>query len=215
MFNLIRRFSGSVIPRPDRPWEEDPTSNAPHVGRKRRMADEDRDDDDDEQARLKKARATSDTLPDAPESSSTPLPQAKETADVKEVTQGVKEVELVEKPNALPESVPLPEEKDGELDDDASSTASTPPPVDAPVEAEDSNEPATADTEALTADTASEPAAADAKTAVEPSAATAAVAGPPPSVAAAPAPGARPIKKLPAKQQTVPVSPEPVAPTTS
>ncbi|KAJ6588360.1 hypothetical protein B0H19DRAFT_872030, partial [Mycena capillaripes] len=128
MFGLIRRFSGSVTPRLDRPWDEDPTSNAPRVGSKRRMADEDRDEDD-EQARLKKVRgATDEAQSDARESSSTPLPQANETAGVQEVTEGVKEVELEEKPQALPESVPLPEEKAGELDADVSSTASTPPP---------------------------------------------------------------------------------------
>ncbi|KAJ7747944.1 hypothetical protein DFH07DRAFT_889070, partial [Mycena maculata] len=145
MFSLLRRFSGSVIPRPDRPWEEDPTSNAPHVGRKRRMADEDRDEDEDEQARLKKIRgATSEQQPDAlsaRDSSSTPLPQANETAGVKEVTQGVKEVELEEKLQALPESVPLPEEKAGELDGEASSTASTPPPTGEPSEAQDADIP--------------------------------------------------------------------------
>jgi hypothetical protein len=78
------------------------TSNAPRVGAKRRMADEDRDEDD-EQARLKKVRgATDEAQADARESSSTPLPQANEAADVKEVTQGVKEVELDYKPKALP-----------------------------------------------------------------------------------------------------------------
>ncbi|KAJ7481573.1 hypothetical protein FB451DRAFT_1364749 [Mycena latifolia] len=164
MFNLIRRFSGSVIPRPDRPWEEDPTSNAPHTGRKRRMADEDRDDDDEEQARLKKVRAATVEAPDARESSATPLPQAKETADVKEVTQGVKEVELEEKPQTLPESVPLPEEEAGELDGEASSTASTPPPAGEPEETQD----AVPEAEAASGDVVSEAPAADAQASVEP-----------------------------------------------
>ncbi|KAJ7628527.1 hypothetical protein FB45DRAFT_918511 [Roridomyces roridus] len=131
MFSLLRRFSGSTIPRADRPWEEDPTSNAPQVGRKRRMADEDRDEDEDEQARLKKSRGGPSDAERG--SSATPLPQAKETEGVKEVTQGVKEVDLEEKPTVLPESVPLPDETspgelDADADADASSTASTPPP---------------------------------------------------------------------------------------
>ncbi|KAF8208268.1 hypothetical protein K438DRAFT_1813708 [Mycena galopus ATCC 62051] len=162
MFSLIRRFSGSVIPRPDRPWADDPTSNAPRVGAKRRMADEDRDEDDDEQARLKKVRsAANEAQLDTRESSSTPLPPPTESAGVKEVTKGVKEVELDEKPHAaaLPETVPLPAEKAGELDD-ASSTASTPPPADEPseVEATDivADAPETASAEAI-----SDPAEAD------------------------------------------------------
>ncbi|KAK7019867.1 hypothetical protein R3P38DRAFT_2970618 [Favolaschia claudopus] len=138
MFGLIRRFSGSIVPRPDRTWNEDATSNAPRVGSKRRMADEDRDEDEDEQARLKKVRgATTEAQADAPETSSAPPPKAAETADVKEVTKGVKQVDLEEKPLALPESIPLPEEKAGELDADASSTASTPPPTGETTEKQD------------------------------------------------------------------------------
>jgi len=163
MFSLIRRFSGSVIPRPDRPWAEDPTSNAPRVGAKRRMADEDRDEDDDEQARLKKVRsAANEAQLDTRESSSTPLPPATESAGVKEVTKGVKEVELDEKPHAaaLPESVPLPAEKAGELDADASSTASTPPPAGEPSEVEPTDIVADAP-ETASAEAISDPAEAD------------------------------------------------------
>ncbi|KAJ6591068.1 hypothetical protein DFH09DRAFT_192787 [Mycena vulgaris] len=203
MFSLIRRFSGSVIPRPDRPWEEDPTSNAPHVGRKRRMADEDRDDDDEEQSRLKKVRAAaSDVQPDACESSSTPLSSAKESAAVKEVTQGVKEVDLEEKPLALPETVPLPEETAGELDGEVSSTASTPPPAgepaetqDAVIETETAPAEAAAELEPALGDVVSEPAAEETKDPVEPSAAA-------PGVAVDAPTNARPIKKLRAKQKT-------------
>ncbi|KAF7292935.1 hypothetical protein MIND_01192600 [Mycena indigotica] len=124
MFSLLRRFSGSVIPRPDRPWDEDATSNAPQVGKKRRIVDDDLDEE--EQARQKKARGetTSNGVDTPATTDGTPVP---ETKDVKEVTQGVEEVELDDKPK--PESVPLPEEKDGELDADHLSTASTPPPA--------------------------------------------------------------------------------------
>ncbi|KAJ7164942.1 hypothetical protein C8R46DRAFT_1097672 [Mycena filopes] len=206
MFSLIRRFSGSVIPRPDRPWADDPTSNAPRVGHKRRMADEDRDEDDEEQARQKKVRgATDEALPDATrESSSTPLPQAPETAGVKEVTQGVKEVELETKPQAVPESVPLPEEKAGELDADASSTASTPPPTGEPSETQDTDAAVVSE-----AAPAPEPASGDAvsdSAVVDPKATTTdapdldAIATDP---ASAPAPASdRPVKKLRAKRKS-------------
>ncbi|KAJ7031669.1 hypothetical protein C8F04DRAFT_1041368 [Mycena alexandri] len=209
MFGLIRRFSGSVIPRPDRPWAEDPTSNAPRVGHKRRMADEDRDEDDEEQARQKKVRgATDEALPDARESSSTPLPHAPETAGVKEVTQGVKEVDLETKSQAVPESVPLPEEKAGELDgDDASSTASTPPPTGEPSEAQETDAVAVSETapapEAASGEIVSDPAVADPK---EPTQALAdapdsdAIAADPVSAPAPTSP--RPIKKLRAKPKS-------------
>jgi hypothetical protein len=163
------------------------------------MADEDRDEDD-EQARLKKVRgATDEAQADARESSSTPLPQANEAADVKEVTQGVKEVELEEKPQALPESVPLPEEQAGELDADASSTASTPPPVGEPSEAPDA---------AIAADTAPEPASGDAVSDLaEADIKDTQLSTDTPDVVAAdsdaaPVPIARPIKKLRAKSKT-------------
>ncbi|KAJ7756988.1 hypothetical protein B0H16DRAFT_1537621 [Mycena metata] len=216
MFNLIRRFSGSVIPRPDRPWAEDPTSNAPRVGSKRRMADEDRDEDDEEQARQKKVRgATDEALPDARESSSTPLPQAPDTAGVKEVTQGVKEVDLETKPQAVPESVPLPEEKAGELDGDASSTASTPPPTGEPSEAQDTDGVAAVSEtapapEAASGEAVSDPVVVDLK---EPAQAPTdapdsdAIAADPVSAPAPTSP--RPIKKLRAKPKS---TAEPAAP---
>ncbi|KAJ7135391.1 hypothetical protein C8R43DRAFT_955928 [Mycena crocata] len=215
MFSLLRRFSGSVIPRPDRPWEEDPTSNAPHAGRKRRMADEDRDEDDEEQSRLKKVRgATDEAQPDAQsaarDSSTTPLPQAKESEGVKEVTEGVKEVELEEKLQALPESVPLPEEKAGELDGESSSTASTPPPTGDLAEAQDGaviTETVPAAAEAVSGDVVPE-ASADSKEIVQSSADVADVVDTSAEAADAPPADARPIKKLRAK--TKPAA-EPVA----
>lgn len=120
MFGLIRRISYSVIPRPDRPWEDDrafrflhnvrvlirnafffaflATSNAPHKSKKRRMSASEEPEPDMEQANKKKVRGESST-PSVADSSevhvrlSTPLPQP-ETQEVKEVTQGVKDVEL-------------------------------------------------------------------------------------------------------------------------
>ncbi|KAJ6612775.1 hypothetical protein B0H10DRAFT_2050992 [Mycena sp. CBHHK59/15] len=219
MFSLIRRFSGSVIPRADRPWEEDPTSNAPHVGRKRRMADEDRDDDDEEQqSRLKKVRGATteskaESQPTVRETSSTPLPQAKETEGVKEVTKGVKEVELEEKPQTLPESVPLPEAVAGELDGESSSTASTPPPAGEPLE-EDATIAAetTPGMEVVSGEVVSDSAEATNKEeSAEATSDAVEVAAAP--VEAEPVPvEARPIKKLRAKPKS---TAEPVAPVES
>ncbi|KAI0686327.1 hypothetical protein BC835DRAFT_1380140 [Cytidiella melzeri] len=44
---LVRRISTSLFPRPDRPWNDDATSNAPsiQIGTKRRFNDEDDEDD--------------------------------------------------------------------------------------------------------------------------------------------------------------------------
>lgn len=77
-----------------------------------------------EQANKKKVREESvaSSITDvARDGSSTLLP---ETEGVKEVTEGVKEVEITE--TAAPESIPLPAEESDELDEPASGT--TPPP---------------------------------------------------------------------------------------
>ena len=72
-----------------------------------------------------------------------PAPQ-RDPSEVKEVTEGVKEVDLdgkdstegsdlvdreVAEPAVLPESIPLPEEQSGELDQPGSDATSTPSPV--------------------------------------------------------------------------------------
>ncbi|KAJ7248554.1 hypothetical protein B0H12DRAFT_1123266 [Mycena haematopus] len=212
MFSLIRRFSGSVIPRPDRPWADDPTSNAPRVGAKRRMADEDRDEDDEEQARLKKVRgSTNEAQADARENSSTPLPQPNETVGVQEVTEGVKEVELDEKPQALPESVPLPAEKAGELDADASSTASTPPPADAPSEVQATDIVPETAVESASGEAVSDPTETDTSLDPQSSMDTLDVVAAVSDGASIPA-EARPIKKLRAKPKS---TAKPAAPTES
>ncbi|KAF8639147.1 hypothetical protein AX17_001636 [Amanita inopinata Kibby_2008] len=181
MFGLIRRLSHSVIPRPDRPWEDDPTSNAPHKARKRRLSVSEQEDADFNrqanatypvgrgQSASKRARGESvaSSSPGVDEFGSWSVPQqqpshekdhiqdpaaeqAPETQDVKEVTQGVKEVELEEKEKKIetegdeakvpadadvnPESIPLPDEdEEGELDEEptggpeAEDSASTKP----------------------------------------------------------------------------------------
>ena len=98
-----------------------------------------------------------------------PVPQ-RDPSEVKEVTQGVKEVDLdgrdpteepdpvdreVAEPAVLPESIPLPEEKSGELDQPGSDATSTPSPaplssangVSEEVEAEDSDDVASSSEE--------------------------------------------------------------------
>ena len=105
MYKILRRVSGSFLPRPDRPWTEDATSNAPTVGRKRRIDD---DDSDEAQPRastsMKRSRPETDTTaaavdpanvalpPDASDLS--PVEEHREGEDVKDVTKGVEEVEL-------------------------------------------------------------------------------------------------------------------------
>ncbi|KAH0578489.1 hypothetical protein J132_03057 [Termitomyces sp. J132] len=127
MFNLIRRISNGVILRPDRPWADDATSNAPTKGKKRRL-DRNADIENIEEVKTKKIRGESDA-PETPTPQSESQPastlvlerQQQEEKEVKEVTKGVKEVELNESPSSVsgskevkPESVPLPREDDGE-----------------------------------------------------------------------------------------------------
>jgi len=94
MYKLIRRISSSVVPRPDRPWEEDATSNAPQIGRKRRLSSSDREDSPE---LVKRSRATPDGGSEAVSREGTPVAQAKDTTEVKEVTKGVKKVKLEDK----------------------------------------------------------------------------------------------------------------------
>ncbi|KAF9025737.1 hypothetical protein BDZ89DRAFT_929947, partial [Hymenopellis radicata] len=122
MFGLIRRISHSVLPRADRPWDDDATSNAPKShSRKRRLSSTEREDGP------KKVRGDTPVTPlDGPS-----------TPDVKAVTKGVKDVDLNaermdgdEDEGATKEAaaVPLPDALDGELDG-ADSIASTPEPT--------------------------------------------------------------------------------------
>ena len=80
-----------------------------------------------EQANKKKVRGESLTpsvdASEAHDRLPTPLPQV-ETQEVKEVTQGVKDVEL--EVGSAPESVPLPDEESDDLEESASNL--TPPP---------------------------------------------------------------------------------------
>lgn len=129
MFNLIRRISGSVHPRSDRPWNDDPTSNAPTL-RKRRRDSSEHVRDEDEEARRKKAKPIVEGEPS--EGLQGEISYAAGTSatepekDVKEVIQGVQEVELEDKPTTAPENIPLPADDVDDLQDPATS----PPPSD-------------------------------------------------------------------------------------
>lgn len=78
------------------------TSNAPTIGRKRRLSTP--GEDDEEENTAKRAKGEDGTLT-RDESPSQPVAPVNETAEVKEVTQGVDDVELED---GKPEDVPLP-----------------------------------------------------------------------------------------------------------
>ncbi|KAL7284595.1 hypothetical protein ACG7TL_001889 [Trametes sanguinea] len=92
MYKIIRRISSSFFPRPDRPWSEDATSTAPQIGRKRRLSTEEHEERETTPS-AKKHRTESDAAPDTAREQS-PAEPGKETEEVKEVTEGVREVEL-------------------------------------------------------------------------------------------------------------------------
>ncbi|OJA17597.1 hypothetical protein AZE42_01202 [Rhizopogon vesiculosus] len=112
MFKFIRRVSTSLLPRPDRPWRDDATSNAPTIGRKRRFSfteDEDSASQCGKKARGESVQAEADSPP------TLEVPEQKEGEDVKSVTQGVKDVELEDQADLSsgPEEIPLPDSPGG------------------------------------------------------------------------------------------------------
>ncbi|KAG2126585.1 hypothetical protein DEU56DRAFT_862132 [Suillus clintonianus] len=126
MFKFIRRVSTSFLPRPDRPWRDDATSNAPTIGRKRRFSFVEDDDDNSTSTGVKKLKGDSTQA----EGSTPPIPAVpdqKEGEDVKSVTQGVKDVELDGTIQELdsssgPEEIPLPDSPGGAPQPDIKST---------------------------------------------------------------------------------------------
>jgi len=107
MFKLLRRISSSIYPRPDRPWSDDATSNAPTIGRKRRLSDEDDDVQDAGSSRKRRAPLEREGTS---ELGQLRVKGTETDPSVKEVTRGVKEVELEDK-------------KDGSSTDDGKGTA--------------------------------------------------------------------------------------------
>jgi len=153
MFQFVRRISGSILPRSDRPWSEDATSNAPTIGRKRRLSTAEEDDEGESSAKRVKGEDGA-------------APEVQETEEVKEVTQGVEEVELEDE---NPETVPLPaspppeaqedeEAKDGNADENdkmavsptkspqSIKSTSTQDPNVSPASAKSAEQPVTTDT---------------------------------------------------------------------
>ncbi|KAI0672320.1 hypothetical protein C8Q78DRAFT_990789 [Trametes maxima] len=89
MYKIIRRISSSFFPRPDRPWSEDATSTAPQIGRKRRLSTDEREERETTPSAKKQRSDTGSS-----ERGSSPTQPERETEEVKEVTKGVREVEL-------------------------------------------------------------------------------------------------------------------------
>ncbi|KAF8556574.1 hypothetical protein OG21DRAFT_1391329, partial [Imleria badia] len=123
MFQFLRRVSGSFLPRPDRPWSDDATSHAPTIGRKRRHSVTEQDGDGSSFSSAKRTK-NDPVKPDTEcnssggESPKTDAPPPVEGQDVKEVTKGVKEVDLedahnLEDASIRPEGVPLPDSPSG------------------------------------------------------------------------------------------------------
>ena len=90
------------------------TSNAPTIGRKRRLSPADEDDEGEGTAKRAKGEDGTAT-PTRDESPAQHVPEVNETEEVKDVTQGVKEVELEDE---NPETVPLPSSPPSEAQED-------------------------------------------------------------------------------------------------
>jgi len=97
MFKLLRRVSSSIYPRPDRPWSDDATSNAPSIGRKRRMNDEDADSEESGSTRKRRGQLERQDTSELGELGAKDVKGSEVDPDVKQVTRGVKEVELEDK----------------------------------------------------------------------------------------------------------------------
>ncbi|KAH9077649.1 hypothetical protein EDB83DRAFT_2345095 [Lactarius deliciosus] len=114
MFKLLRRISSSIYPRLDRPWSDDATSNAPTIGRKRRLSDDDDDGDDVRDAGSSRKRRAPLEREGMSELGELRGKGTETDPGVKEVTRGVKEVELEDK-------------KEGSSTDDGKGTAEEAP----------------------------------------------------------------------------------------
>ncbi|KAK7683846.1 hypothetical protein QCA50_013224 [Cerrena zonata] len=107
MYKIIRRISSSFLPRSDRPWDEDATSTAPVIGRKRRNDSVESDEP------APKRNRTEDLEEGLSSASQKEESVSKDTEGVKEVTKGVEEVEIEDKKvvpaEASAAAVPLPD----------------------------------------------------------------------------------------------------------
>jgi len=126
MLKLLRRISSSIYPRPDRPWSEDATSNAPTIGRKRRLSDD--EDDDVQDAGSTRKRRGQIERQDTSELGELRVKGGETDLGVKEVTRGVKEVELEDKKEGSPaDDGKSTAEEASEMPEDGSTVA---PPID-------------------------------------------------------------------------------------
>ncbi|KAJ3539867.1 hypothetical protein NM688_g6303 [Phlebia brevispora] len=100
MYKFIRRISNSFFSRPDRPWNEDATSNAPQIGQKRRHSSPEADDVPTPSS---SKRQKTDFVDEEGAVEKNVLPQSQSLHEgtngegVKEVTKGVRDVELTER----------------------------------------------------------------------------------------------------------------------
>jgi len=91
MFKILRRISSFTYPRLDRPWSDDATSNAPTIGRKRKMSDEDGDMQESGSTRKRRGQLEHQ---DTSELGELGVKGSEADPGVKEVTRGAKVVEL-------------------------------------------------------------------------------------------------------------------------
>lgn len=94
MYKLIRRISSSFFPRPGRPLDESDAEPV-QIGRKRRMSTA--EPEDEPSPAPKRIRAdTEEASEGAAEEDGAPSQSTNDTQDVKEATEGVRELELVD-----------------------------------------------------------------------------------------------------------------------
>jgi len=100
MLKILRRLSSFTYPRLDRPWSDDATSNAPTIGRKRKMSDEDEDVQGSESTRKRRAQLEHHDTSELGELGFKSSKGNGTDTGVKEVTGGVKVVELEDEKQA-------------------------------------------------------------------------------------------------------------------
>jgi len=94
MFKILRRISSFTYPRLDRPWSDDATSNAPTIGRKRKMCDEDGDMQESGSTRKRRGQLEHEDTSELGELGVKGSKGNEADPGVKEVTRGAKVVEL-------------------------------------------------------------------------------------------------------------------------
>ncbi|KAH8990791.1 hypothetical protein EDB92DRAFT_1863218 [Lactarius akahatsu] len=129
MFKLLRRISSSIYPRLDRPWSDDATSNAPTIGRKRRLSDEDDDGDDVRDAGSSRKRRAPLEREGMSELGELRGKGTETDPGVKEVTRGVKELPAT--PEGEPSVAPPPHDptQPPQGDDQPSTTPNDEAPI--------------------------------------------------------------------------------------